>query len=212
MVRRNKPKMPYEMAKLSPKQYGPFRVAGKISNTSYQLNLPLTWKIHPVFHAMLLTPYKETEIHGPNFLEPPPDIIEGEPEWEVEKILAEQKYCNKHQYLIQWKNYLPAHNLWTSESDIHADELIKQYQDNNQPINTTRKGRGKTKGKTYIRTIRIDKETASTSPHKHMSSPSSPIIQVNGENALLQPPTSSRETSYVPRSPSPANSYYSPVN
>src|SRR6267142_1243805 len=77
---------------------------------------------------------------------------------------------------------------------------------------TTRKGRGKTKGKTYIRTIRIDDETSSTSPHKHMSSPSSPIIQVNGENALLQPPTSSRETSYVPRSPSPANSYYSPVS
>src|SRR6267142_1367114 len=76
---------------------------------------------------------------------------------------------------------------------------------------TTRKGRGKTKGKTYIRTIRIDKETSSTSPHKHMSSPSSPIIQVNGENALLQPPTSSRETSYAPRSPSPANSYHSPA-
>jgi len=44
-----------------------------------------------------------------------------------------------------------------------------------------------------------------------MSSPSSPIIQVNGENALLQPPTSSRETSYAPRSPSPANSYHSPA-
>jgi len=82
-------KLPYEMAKLSPKQYGPFRVATKISNTSYQLDLPPTWKIHPVFHATLLTPYKETETHGPNFLEPPPDIIEGEPEWEVEKILAE---------------------------------------------------------------------------------------------------------------------------
>ena len=28
--------------------------------------------------------YKETDQHGPNFIEPPPDILEGEPEWEVE--------------------------------------------------------------------------------------------------------------------------------
>jgi len=93
-------KMPYETAKLSPKQYGPFRVAARISNMSYQLDLPLTWKIHPVFHATLLTPYRETKAHGPNFLEPPPDIIEGEPEWEVKKILAEQRYHNRRQYLI----------------------------------------------------------------------------------------------------------------
>ena len=89
-------KMPYETVKLSPKWYGPFRVAVKISNISYQLGLPPTWKIHPVFHATLLTSYKEMEAHGPNFLEPLLDIIEGESEWEVEKILAEQKYCNRH--------------------------------------------------------------------------------------------------------------------
>jgi len=120
------------MAKLLPKRYGPFRVVTKIANTSYQLDLPPTWKIHPVFHATLLTPYKETEAHGPNFLEPPLDIIEGEPEWEIEKILAERRYHNKCQYLIQWKNHSPAHDLWTNENDIHADKLIKQYQDNNQ--------------------------------------------------------------------------------
>jgi len=82
-------KIPYEMAKLSSKQYRPFRVATRISNTSYQLNLPPTWKIHIVFHATLLTPYKEVEAHGPNFLELPPDIIEGKLEWEVKKILGE---------------------------------------------------------------------------------------------------------------------------
>jgi len=206
-------KMPYETAKLSPKWYRPFRVAAKISNTSYQIDLPPTWKIHPVFHATLLTPYKETEIHGPNFLEPPPDIIEGEPEWEVEKILAERKYRNRRQYLIRWKNYSPAHDSWTNESDIHADELIKQYQDSNQTTNTTRKGRGKTKGKTYIRTIRIDEETSSTSPHKHMSLPLSPSIQINSEeNALLQPLTPSQSISYVPRTPSPASSYHEPAS
>src|SRR6267142_3955395 len=73
-----------------------------------------------------------------------------------------------------------------------------------------RKSCGKAKDKTYIRTFRIDEETASTSSHKHMSSPLSPSIQINGEeHALLQP---SHSTSYVPRTLSPTNSYYNPSN
>jgi hypothetical protein len=54
------------------------------------LKLPLQWKqkkIHPVFHASLLSPYKETEVHGANFPEPPPDLVEGEEEYEVEQVL-----------------------------------------------------------------------------------------------------------------------------
>jgi len=47
-------------------------------------------------------PYKETDQHGPNFLEPPPDILEGEPEWEVEQILKERLFSRwkKKQYLV----------------------------------------------------------------------------------------------------------------
>ena len=44
---------------------------------------------HGKFHASLLTPYKETDEHGPNFLEPPPNIIDDTPEWEVETILKQ---------------------------------------------------------------------------------------------------------------------------
>ena len=78
--------------KLSPRWYRPFRVAAKISHVTYHLTLPETWKIHNVFHASLLTPYKETSEHGPNFLEPPPDIIDDTPEWEVEMILKHHTF------------------------------------------------------------------------------------------------------------------------
>ena len=50
-------KVLYESAKLSPKRYGPFRVATVIFPMAYHLELPLTWKIHPVFHVSLMTPY-----------------------------------------------------------------------------------------------------------------------------------------------------------
>ena len=61
-----------------------------LSSTSYQLQIPRSWKIHPVFHASLLTLYKENDIHGPNFPEPPPDLINEEEEYEIEWILKHQ--------------------------------------------------------------------------------------------------------------------------
>jgi len=99
-------KLPYDTMKLAPRWYGPFKVAAKISDVAYRLKLPNTWKIHNVFHTSLLTPYKETDKHGPNFLEPPPDLIDGEEEWEIEKILGHRTYRKKKQYLIRWKGYM----------------------------------------------------------------------------------------------------------
>jgi hypothetical protein len=61
-----------------------------INSVVFKLELPEQWKqkcLHPVFHVSLLTPYKEMEEHGANFLEPPPDIIEGEEEYKVEQVL-----------------------------------------------------------------------------------------------------------------------------
>ena len=43
-------------------------------------------------HIDLLTPYQETNIHGPNFVQPPPDLVDGEEEYEVEEILDSRKH------------------------------------------------------------------------------------------------------------------------
>jgi Integrase zinc binding domain/Chromo (CHRromatin Organisation MOdifier) domain len=120
-------KLPYATMKLTPRRYGPFKVVAKVSNVAYKIKLPANWKIHDVFHASLLTPYNETNAHGPNFLEPPPDLIEGEPEWEVEMILGDRIYKKKKQYLIRWKGYAPAHDSWEDESGIHAPKLVADY-------------------------------------------------------------------------------------
>ena len=60
----------------------------------YQLELPNQWQIHPIFHALLLLPYKEMEQHGPNFIRPPPDIIGGEEQYEV-KAICDHHYQGK---------------------------------------------------------------------------------------------------------------------
>jgi len=73
--------------KLCPLHYGPLRVTEVISPVVYRLELPHQWKVHNAFHASLLSPYKETTAHGPNFPGQILDIIQGQEEWEVEKVL-----------------------------------------------------------------------------------------------------------------------------
>jgi len=51
-------------AKLAPRCYGPFQVKKVISPVMYQLEILKHWKIHDIFHTLLLTPYVETEMQG----------------------------------------------------------------------------------------------------------------------------------------------------
>ena len=97
----------------------------------YQLELPPSWKIFGTFHTSLLSPYRKTSKHGTNFLEPPPDVIEGEEEYEVEQVLGQWTYgwWKKKQYLIKWKGYSAAHNSWEPTKNVHALELVKRYLD-----------------------------------------------------------------------------------
>ena len=78
----------YPSRKLAPKRQGPFEISQVLSPLTYCLCLPSTWKIHDIFHTSLLSSYKETEAHGPNFLKPPPDLIGTKGEYEVEQIIS----------------------------------------------------------------------------------------------------------------------------
>ncbi len=113
--------------KLAPKRYGPFPIMKRILVTTYTLKLPPQWCIHPVFHASLLMPYKEIPIHGMNFPEPPPDLIKGESEWEIDQIVNTRCYWNQTQFLIKWKGYSNAHNSWELEKNLNATELVEEY-------------------------------------------------------------------------------------
>jgi hypothetical protein len=97
-------KLPYQLTKLVPRQYGPFKIIKEVSPVAYQLSLPMSWGIHDIFHASLLLPYHETTQHRLNFSQPPPDLIEGEAEYKVEAIRNHHNFRCSHtlQYLIKW--------------------------------------------------------------------------------------------------------------
>ena len=121
----------YPSAKLSPKRYGPFTITALIGTGAYRLTLPPTWnRIHPVFHASLLTPYKETEAHGPNYTRPPPDLIEGQDEYEVEEITKAKQYgrWKKWKYFIKWKGYPESDMTWEYIENLEgAHDLVVDY-------------------------------------------------------------------------------------
>ena len=118
-------------AKLTPRRHGPFVVTAAISHVSYRLKLPVTWKIHNVFHTSLLTPYKETPTNGQRYQEPVPELVDGQPEWEVERILGARKRRNQLQYLVRWKGFSEAHNSWEPLTHINADQRIKEFYQSN---------------------------------------------------------------------------------
>jgi RNase H-like domain found in reverse transcriptase/Integrase zinc binding domain len=108
-------RMSHPTTKLAPKCFGPFKVTEVINPVSFCLELPTQWRqkrIHPMFHVSLLSPYKETEEHGENFPEPPPDLVEGEEEFKIEQVLASRQYGHrkKLQYFLRWKGYSQAHD------------------------------------------------------------------------------------------------------
>jgi hypothetical protein len=94
-------RLPYSK-KISTKREGPFEIMEVMGPVTYKLKLPTQLRIHNVFHASLLSPFIETETHGPNFPKPPPDIVDGEEEYEVEAILAHKKNRGI-KYLVRWK-------------------------------------------------------------------------------------------------------------
>src|SRR5215510_11225002 len=120
--------LPYPSRKISPKRQGPFKVKHILSPWTYELQLPPTWKIHSVFHASLLTPFHENDIHGPSHAEPPPELIEGQEEYEIEGIINHKTQDGLIWYLVKWKGYNDTQNQWLKEEELkNATEYLEEY-------------------------------------------------------------------------------------
>ena len=136
-------------------------------------------------------PHTETEEHGENFTEPPPDLIEGVAEWEVEKILDMRMQRSQNQYLICWKGYLSAHNSWEPWENIKAPLLMAEFE----------KQRSAQKGRDTREQSKVQKGGRSVTIrviHLHTN----PLTQI--EMCNQTPPTPARSiTSESPFIPSP---------
>ncbi len=128
---------------------------------AYHLELLPNWRIHDVFHASLLTPYHETHTYGPNFTQPPPDLIDGEDEYKVKQIVIhwQSGQSKKLQYLIKWKGYLESDNIWEPTDQVHALQIIKHYQSAVCHQSAARSTHQSAILPTHIRTLQVKPQT-----------------------------------------------------
>jgi len=118
--------------KLLMKWMGPFTVVKVINEVAYQIQLPMGWRIHDVFHVSLLKPYYSNGKHPPP---PPALLVDGEEEFEVEEILSHEprsktKGDNKVKLLIKWKGFGHENNTWEPFKNMqNAPVSLREYWD-----------------------------------------------------------------------------------
>jgi len=85
-------------------------------------------QLHSVFNIVKLTLAPDDPITGRKTEDhPPPIVIDGEAEWEVEEILDSRWHWRRFQYLIKWKGYGRKHNSWESASEVSTPELTAEF-------------------------------------------------------------------------------------
>jgi len=85
-------------------------------------------QLHPVFNVVKLSATPEDLILGRKLQAPPPPIVvDGEEEWEVEEILNSRWHWRRFQFLVKWKGFSREHNSWEVASDVKAPDLVAEY-------------------------------------------------------------------------------------
>lgn len=131
-------------SKLLPKYIGPYPISRVISSVAYELILPPSMHIHPVFHVSKLKSYIDGQLSFPHrphpVSRPPPDVLpDGIEEYEVECILNKRTIRVGRssrpvtQYLIKWKGYPDHESTWEPLANLdHAQEAIREYEQEEQ--------------------------------------------------------------------------------
>lgn len=114
--------------KLDDKRFGPYKITKVVGPNSYELKLPASMKIHPVFNTVKLTPYHPDTIGRKTPSRPAPVIAGENPEWEAEYIKDSRLYRGKLQYLVKWKGYPNEESTWEPADHLkNASRLIKEF-------------------------------------------------------------------------------------
>jgi len=112
-----------------------------ISTNAIKLDLPSTVRIHPVVNVSRVRRYKD-QVEGQKKEQPAPVIIEGEEEYEVEKILNKKKFRGKDRYLVWWKGYTVEEDTWEPKENLgNAEDLVKEFEEVYNEIGRVKKRR-----------------------------------------------------------------------
>jgi len=114
--------------KLTEHFVGPYKVKGIISSNAIELELPKSIRIHPVVNISRVRLYKP-QVKGQKKTLPKLVIIEGEEEFEVEKIINKRTVREKKKFLVRWKGYTAEEGTWENRENLeNAKELVEEFE------------------------------------------------------------------------------------
>ena len=114
--------------KLTERFIGPCKVKSIVSTNAIELELPSTIKIHPVVNVSRVRRYT-SQVEGQKKEMPQPVVIEGEEEWEVEKIMNKRRVRGRDKYLVRWKGCTAEEDTWESRENLkNARDLVEEYE------------------------------------------------------------------------------------
>ena len=113
--------------KLDWKNLGRFKIKRVLNSWAYELELPETMKVHPVFHVSKLSLVTSHPLPGQVQQPAQPIEVDGEISWEVEDILDSRKVQGGYvQYLVKWMGEdVP---LWEKGKNLdNCDQLLDTF-------------------------------------------------------------------------------------
>ena len=116
---------------------------------AYGLDLPPDCSGHPVFHVSNLKRFhRSREFERAEGSSPPPIVVEGHEEYEVEAILRHKGKGARRLYLVLWTGYPITEASWEPESHLrHAPQVLEDYLRRVEEVNhRQRRTRGRTTG------------------------------------------------------------------
>lgn len=112
--------------KLDHQMAGPFPIIAREGH-SYRLQLPHSMKIHPVFSPDRLRRAADDPLPGQANEPPPPIIISGDQEWEVQEIIATRLHYGKLQYRAHWVGYDEDLEWYPAVNFRNSPHLIRRF-------------------------------------------------------------------------------------
>ena len=107
--------------KLAAKHLSPYMVLGLVGPASYCLDIPVSWKVHNIFHVGLLSWTKEDTIPGRVPASQPTVKIQDQELWVIDQFVNSRWFRGKFQLKIRWEDQGEEQDDWRDYETLRAE-------------------------------------------------------------------------------------------